>query len=52
MAGMEIDHPTDPLAEMIASGIVRPAKRTDRRVPTNRITPKESVSDLVPDQRR
>ena len=47
-----LDHPTDRLAEMIAAGVVRPAKRASRRVPENRITPTGSVSELVADQRR
>ncbi len=47
-----LDHSMDRLAELVATGVVRPAKRTSRRVPKNRITPKGSVSDLVADQRR
>jgi len=47
-----LEHPTDRLAEMIASGVVRPAKRATRRAPKRRITPTGSVSDLVADQRR
>lgn len=47
-----LDHPTDRLAEMVAAGVVRPAKRTSRKVPTHRVTPAGSVSDLVADQRR
>lgn len=47
-----LDHTTDRLAELIASGVVRPAKRTSRRRPGDRVTPKGSVSDLVADQRR
>jgi prevent-host-death family protein len=49
---MSLDHSTDRLAELIASGVVRPAKRTTRRPPTRRIKPKGSVSDLVAEQRR
>lgn len=47
-----LDHTENRLAELIASGVVRPAKRTSRRPPANRIAPKGSVSDLVADQRR
>ena len=47
-----LDHSTDRLAELIAAGIVRPAKRTTRRAPKQRIQPKGSVSDLVAEQRR
>jgi antitoxin (DNA-binding transcriptional repressor) of toxin-antitoxin stability system len=47
-----IDHSTDRLAELIAAGIVRPAKQTTRSRPARRITPKGSVSDLVAEQRR
>jgi prevent-host-death family protein len=47
-----IDHSTDRLAELIAAGIVRPAKQTKRSRPVRRITPKGSVSDLVAEQRR
>lgn len=47
-----LDHSSDRLAEMIAAGVVRPAKRTTRRAPTHRIEPRGSVSDLVADQRR
>jgi len=47
-----IDASTDRLAELIAAGIVRPAKQTKRYRPARRITPKASVSDLVAEQRR
>jgi len=47
-----LDHSTDRLAELIAAGVVRPARRAARRPPTRRIEPKGSVSDLVADQRR
>ena len=47
-----IDHSTDRLAELIAAGIVRPAKQSNRSRPARRITPKGSVSDLVVEQRR
>ena len=49
---LPLDPSTDRLAELIASGIVRPPKRTTRRRPARRITPKGSVSDLVAEQRR
>lgn len=47
-----LDHSTDRLAELIAAGVVRPARRTTRRPPQRRIKPKGSVSDLVAEQRR
>lgn len=47
-----MDHPSDRLAELIASGAVRPPKSTARHRPTRRITAKEPVSDLVAEQRR
>lgn len=47
-----LDHSMDRLAELISTGVVRPAKRNTRRLPENRISPKGSVSDLVADQRR
>jgi prevent-host-death family protein len=47
-----IDHSTDRLAELIAAGIVRPAKQSKRSRPARRITPKGSVSDLIAEQRR
>ena len=47
-----LDHPTDRLNELIAAGLVRPAKRRGRRAPTRRVRPKGSVSDLVAEQRR
>jgi prevent-host-death family protein len=47
-----LDHSTDRLAEMIAAGVVRPAKRTTRRPPKRRIKPKGSVSDLLAEQKR
>jgi prevent-host-death family protein len=47
-----LDHPTDRLAELIAAGVVRPAKRTNRIAPNRRIQPKGSVSELVGEQRR
>jgi prevent-host-death family protein len=43
---------TDRLAELIAAGVVRPAKRRTRARPARRITSKGSVSDLVAEQRR
>lgn len=47
-----LDHSTDHLAELISSGVVRPAVRTSRRPPKRRIRPRGSVSDLVAEQRR
>ena len=47
-----IDASTDRLAELVAAGIVRPAKLAKRSRPARRITPKGSVSDLVAEQRR
>lgn len=47
-----LDHPTDKLAELIASGAVRPAERSTRQPPKRRIQPRGPVSDLVADQRR
>ncbi len=47
-----IDHSTDRLTDLIAAGIVRPAKQTNRSRPVRRVTPKGSVSDLVAEQRR
>ncbi|MCC5951278.1 MAG: type II toxin-antitoxin system prevent-host-death family antitoxin [Acidimicrobiia bacterium] len=47
-----LDHSTDRLAELVAAGVVRPAKRVTRRPPKQRITPRGSVSDLVAEQRR
>lgn len=47
-----LDHSTDRLAELIAAGVVRPAKRTVRRAPKHRVQPRGSVSDLVAEQRR
>lgn len=47
-----LDHSTDRLAELIAAGLVRPAARTTRRPPKQRIKPRGSVGDLVSEQRR
>jgi prevent-host-death family protein len=47
-----IDQPTDRLADLVASGLVRPPQRTTRHRPTKRITPTAPVSDLVASQRR
>jgi prevent-host-death family protein len=47
-----LDHPTDRLAALIASGAARPPKRRTRRRPARRITPAGPVSDLVAEQRR
>lgn len=52
LVGMEDDDLTERSAEMIAAGTVRPAERSTRRPPKNRVIPKGSVSDLVADQRR
>ncbi|MEQ8717391.1 MAG: hypothetical protein RIE08_07240 [Acidimicrobiales bacterium] len=46
------DESTDRLADLIAAGIVRAPTRKTRRRPARRIGPKESVNDLVADQRR
>lgn len=47
-----IDHPSDRLAALVASGAVRPPKSRTRHRPVRRIKAKGSVSDLVSDQRR
>jgi len=47
-----VDHPSDRLAALIASGAVRPPRSPERRRPTRRIKAKGSVSDLVAEQRR
>ena len=47
-----VDRSADHLAELIAAGVVRPATRTTRVAPKQRIKPRGSVSDLVGDQRR
>jgi prevent-host-death family protein len=47
-----VDQPTDRLAELIASGAVRPPVSRERRRPTRRIRAKGPVSDLVAEQRR
>ena len=47
-----LDQSVDHLAELIARGVVRPARRAERRAPGNRVKPAGSVSDLVADQRR
>ena len=47
-----IDHPSDNLASLIASGAVRPPTIKARHRPARRIKPKGTVSDLVADQRR
>jgi len=47
-----VDRSLDHLAELIAAGVVRPARRTTRVAPKQRIKPRGSVSDLVADQRR
>lgn len=46
-----LDQPTDRLADLIAAGVVRPARRAGRRAPARRIEPKGSVSELVAEQR-
>ena len=47
-----LDHPSDRLAELVASGAVRPPRSPQRNRPARRIKAKESVSDLVDEQRR
>lgn len=47
-----LDHPSDRLAELIASGAVRPPRSTARHRPRRRIEAKGSVSELVAEQRR
>jgi prevent-host-death family protein len=47
-----LDHATDRLAELIASGAVRPPKRPKRQHAARRIKSKGPVSDLVDEQRR
>jgi prevent-host-death family protein len=47
-----IDHQTEHLAELIASGIVRAPKRATRHRPASRIKAMGPVSDLVAEQRR
>ena len=47
-----LDAATDRLAELIAAGVVRPAKRPTRSRPARRISSEGSVSDLVAEQRR
>ena len=47
-----LDQPGDRLAELIASGAVRPPRSTRRRRPARRIPAKGAVSDLVAQQRR
>ncbi len=47
-----LDHATDRLNELVAAGVVRPAKRTTRTRPAHRIRSKGPVSDLVAEQRR
>lgn len=47
-----LDHASDRLAELIASGQVRPAKSAARHRPARRVPSSAPVSDLVADQRR
>jgi len=47
-----LDSSMDHLSDLIAAGVVRPAKRLSRRPPSRRIKPVGSVSDLVAEQRR
>lgn len=47
-----LDHPSDRLAALIASGAVRPPRSQKRRRPARRIKASGSVSDLVAEQRR
>lgn len=46
-----LDQPADRLADLIAAGVVRPARRARRKPPARRIEPKGSVSELVAEQR-
>ena len=47
-----VDHPSDRLAALIASGAVRPPRSLPRQRPARRITSNGPVSDLVAAQRR
>jgi prevent-host-death family protein len=47
-----IDHSTERLAELVASGVVRPPSQTTRHRPSRRIKAKGSVSELAAEQRR
>jgi prevent-host-death family protein len=47
-----LDRPADRLADLIASGAVRPPRSTERRRPARRIQADGPVSDLVVEQRR
>ena len=47
-----LEQPTDHLAELVASGDVRPPRADARRRPAHRIAASGPVSDLVADQRR
>ena len=47
-----LDPSSDRLADLVASGVVRPPKKTTRTRPAKRIKSKGSVSDLVGEQRR
>ena len=47
-----LDAADDRLAALVAAGIVRPPASRQRHVPTQRITSKGTVSDLVAEQRR
>jgi len=47
-----LDSSVDHLSDLIAAGVVRPATRLARRVPSHRVKPAGSVSDLVAEQRR
>jgi prevent-host-death family protein len=47
-----LDHPSDRLAALVASGAVRPPRSHQRQRPARRIKAKGSVSDLVAEQRR
>jgi hypothetical protein len=46
-----IDEPADRLADLVAAGLVRPARTRERRLPRP-IAASGPVSDLVADQRR
>lgn len=47
-----LDQPSDRLASLIASGMVRPPRSKERQRPARRIKAKGSVSELVAEQRR
>jgi len=49
---VSLEHPTDLLAQLIASGAVRPPRSRTRHRPPRRIKAKGEVSDFVAEQRR